>query len=128
VLNIYYCCWLRIEQGWAREPAREPVPSRAEPDYRARQKPEPSLARLALLPSRTEPSRAWLGSARFQPYLHLPLLELKQHSQSTAKTKHRAKEEPLVKVGRVLLALSSNLLILRRLAAELVPIERPLPS
>jgi hypothetical protein len=72
VMNIYYCCWLRIELkgGLASrlEPAREPVPSRAEPDYRARQTTEPSLARLALLPSRTEPSRAGLGSARFQPY------------------------------------------------------------
>jgi hypothetical protein len=29
---------------------------------------EPSLARLAIPPSLTEPSRAWLGSARFQPY------------------------------------------------------------
>jgi transposase InsO family protein len=30
---------------------------------------EPSLARLAIPPSLTKPSRAWLGSARFQPYL-----------------------------------------------------------
>jgi hypothetical protein len=59
-------------------------------------------------------------------HFRLLLLELKQHSQSTAKLKHRAIEEPLAKVGRVLLALSSNLLILQRLAARLVPTERPL--
>jgi hypothetical protein len=29
---------------------------------------EPSRARLAIPPSLTEPSRAWHGSARFQPY------------------------------------------------------------
>ena len=38
----------------AREPAREPPPSRAEPDFLARKN--------------SEPSRAQLGSARFQPY------------------------------------------------------------
>jgi hypothetical protein len=37
--------------GWAREPAREPAPSQAEPDCRARQTTEPSLARLAPVPS-----------------------------------------------------------------------------
>ena len=47
--------------------AREPHTSRAEPHRPARSKAEPSLARLAHVPSRTEPSRAWLGSARFQP-------------------------------------------------------------
>jgi hypothetical protein len=44
---------------------------RAEPDGRARQTTEPSLARLATVPSPTEPSRAWLGSARFQPYMRM---------------------------------------------------------
>jgi hypothetical protein len=35
---------------------------------------EPSLARLAIPPRFTEPSRAWLGSAHFQPYLQpLPI-------------------------------------------------------
>jgi hypothetical protein len=48
--------------------AREPISSRAEPHHRARDVTEPSLARLASPPSLTEPSRAWLGSARFQPY------------------------------------------------------------
>jgi len=60
----------------AREPARASSralyePSRAEPHRPARSKAEPSLARLAHVPSRTEPSRAWLGSARFQPYTHI---------------------------------------------------------
>ena len=44
------------------EPAREPPPSRAEPDFLARKNSEPSRARLVHLPSRTEPSRARLGS------------------------------------------------------------------
>jgi len=53
----------------SREPARAGSrasyePSRAEPHQPARSKAEPSLARLAHVPSRTEPSRAWLGSAR----------------------------------------------------------------
>jgi hypothetical protein len=51
------------------EPAHEPISSRAEPHHRAREVTEPSLARLAIPPSLTEPSRAWLGSARFQPYV-----------------------------------------------------------
>jgi hypothetical protein len=50
------------------EPAREPISSRAEPHYRARYVTEPSLARLAIPPRLTEPRRAGLGSARFQPY------------------------------------------------------------
>jgi hypothetical protein len=50
------------------ELAREPLPSRAEPLGRARKMTEPSLARLAAAPSHVEPSRAELGSARFQPY------------------------------------------------------------
>ena len=49
------------------ELAREPLTSRAEPTFPARKMTEPSLARLANPPSHTEPSRAWLGSARFQP-------------------------------------------------------------
>ena len=51
------------------EPAREPITSRAEPLLWAREIAEPSQARLAARPSRSEPSRAWLGSARFQPYM-----------------------------------------------------------
>jgi hypothetical protein len=47
--------------------AREPISSRAEPHYRAREVTEPSLARLAIPPSLTESSRA----ARFQPYMGL---------------------------------------------------------
>ena len=53
------------------EPAREPITSRAEPLLWAREIAEPSKARLAARPSRSEPSRAWLGSARFQPYFPL---------------------------------------------------------
>ena len=58
----------------AREPARassraDNEPSRAEPLLWAREIAEPSQARLAARPSRSEPSRAWLGSARFQPYM-----------------------------------------------------------
>src|SRR6185437_13002102 len=56
------------------EPAREPPTSRAEPDFLARKNSEPSRARLVHLPSRTEPSRAQLGSARFQPYLQARVL------------------------------------------------------
>ena len=44
------------------EPAREPITSRAEPLLWAREIAEPSQARLAARPSRSEPSRAWLGS------------------------------------------------------------------
>ena len=40
------------------EPAREPPPSRAEPDLLARKTSEPSRARLVHLPSRAELSSA----------------------------------------------------------------------
>jgi hypothetical protein len=43
--------------------AREPISSRAEPHYRARKVTEPSLARLTIPPSLTEPSRAEPSSA-----------------------------------------------------------------
>jgi hypothetical protein len=49
------------------EPAREPRSSRAEPLSPARGMDEPSQAELVQAPSRTEPSRAELGSTRFQP-------------------------------------------------------------
>jgi hypothetical protein len=39
---------------------------------------------------------------------------------------HKATEEPVAKVERVLLALSNNLLTLQRLDDEKVPTERPL--
>jgi hypothetical protein len=42
--------------------AREPISSRAEPHYRAREVTEPSLARLAIPPSRAEPGSARLVS------------------------------------------------------------------
>ena len=48
----------------AREPAREPHTSRAEPHRPARSKAEPSLARLGSLMCRAAPSRAEPGSAR----------------------------------------------------------------
>jgi len=70
--NMYTKCIVYI-LCQAREPARAGSragfePSRAEPPQRARQTTEPSQARLAHAPSLAEPSRAWLGSARFQPY------------------------------------------------------------
>jgi hypothetical protein len=74
------------------EPAREPISSRAEPYYRAREVTEPSLARLAVPPSLTEPSRAWLGSARFQPYPDR--LGDEQHRRD-----HRARLEERVRRG-----------------------------
>jgi hypothetical protein len=51
--------------------AREPSASlyRAEPSLITELAKWPSLARLAIPLSLTEPSRAWLGSARFQPYV-----------------------------------------------------------
>ena len=45
------------------EPAREPPPSRAEPDLLARKNSEPSRARLVHLPSRAELSSARLVSS-----------------------------------------------------------------
>ena len=72
----------------AREPAREPPPSRAEPDFLARKISKPSRARLVHLPSRTEPSRAL-----FQPYqysaliLLLPPVTTDGHAQGTKPTR-----------------------------------------
>jgi hypothetical protein len=43
--------------------AREPISSRAEPHYRAREVTEPSLARLAIPPSQTEPGSTRLVSS-----------------------------------------------------------------
>ena len=54
------------------EPAREPPPSRAEPDFLARKNSEPSRARLVHLPSRTEPSSARLVSSPKRYYGDTP--------------------------------------------------------
>jgi hypothetical protein len=48
--------------------------SRAEPHYRAREVTEPSLARLAIPPSLTEPSPAGRGTARLPPK-YMPSLQ-----------------------------------------------------
>jgi hypothetical protein len=58
------------------EPAREPLPSQAEPLGQAPNMTEPSLARLVAAPSHVKPSRAW-----FFPYLATP--SLKSHHWST---------------------------------------------
>ena len=51
------------------EPAREPPPSRAEPDFLARKNSEPSRARLVHLPSRAELSSARLVSSPIPHHL-----------------------------------------------------------
>jgi hypothetical protein len=61
-------------------------------------------------------------------FLHFlpPPLEPKQHSQSAAKLIHKAREEPLAKVGRALLASLDSSSALQRLAAEKVLTKIPM--